>query len=656
MAEKIKFTIDIDDNGSAKVVDKLNDGLKDTKKSGEKAADGIEATAKAAKKGEGTFKTLGAAIKGAFAIGGVMKVLDILATLFMENQKVVDLMSQAMVVLQGVMNGVIEVLEPLFVALQKVFKDPVQSIKDFGNLIQENLMNRLNGILELIPKLGEAFSLLFKGEFTEAGKVATNAFGKVILGVNDTVGAVQELGKITTDAFNTISKSTKKAFNNKEILANVENNIEKLSILFSGIVEKYDNMAEKQRQIRDDEKNTIAERIAANEELAKVLAEGEEKEKANIQARIGLLQMQQKYLGNNKQRQNEILSLQQEITGVEAKYTGLKSEQMVNINGLEKEGLELKKAAALGTIEANALMAQSEADLLGETLEGFAAKKQALTDEFVARRALLDAEIANNKEGTQAYIDAVNERKLLDAQYAVDTKALVKEVQDFKTEQVQKDIDDTKKANDEKSAIEQAKFDDTMKALNQMVNVTKAFMDNFNAQTDKDYENRIKHLKELGYTEDQISKMRDSELEKIDERARRNFEIGKNINYAQTLLSTIQATQEAFTTANKSPLTALFPAYPYIQAGFAAAFGAAQLQQIGQTSYQSKSSPSAGGGGGGSVSGPSVGIIQGQMSQTSQLQAEMNAQMKRPTRAYVVGQNVTTQQSLDRHILENATL
>jgi hypothetical protein len=329
---------------------------------------------------------------------------------------------------------------------------------------------------------------------------------------------------------------------------------------------------------------------------------------------------------------------------------------MVNINGLEKEGIELKKAAALGTIEANALMAQSEADLLGETLDGFAAKKQALTDEFVARRALLDAEIANNKEGTQAYIEAVNERKLLDAQYAVDTKALVKEVQDFKTEKIKKDIEDTKEANEKKSAIEQAKFDDTMKSLNQMVNATKAFMDNYNAQTDKDYENRMKHLKELGYTEDEISKMRDSELEKIDERARRNFEIGKNINYAQTLLSTIQATQEAFTTANKSPLTALFPAYPYIQAGFAAAFGAAQLQQIGQTSYQSKSSPSAGGGGGGSVSGPSVGIIQGQMSQTSQLQAEMNAQMKRPTRAYVVGQNVTTQQSLDRHILENATL
>jgi len=58
-------------------------------------------------------------------------------------------------------------------------------------------------------------------------------------------------------------------------------------------------------------------------------------------------------------------------------------------------------------------------------------------------------------------------------------------------------------------------------------------------------------------------------------------------------MSTIQGTQEAFTTANKSPITALFPAYPYVQAGAALAFGIANLKKISDTKYQSKSSPSA---------------------------------------------------------------
>ena len=81
-----------------------------------------------------------------------------------------------------------------------------------------------------------------------------------------------------------------------------------------------------------------------------------------------------------------------------------------------------------------------------------------------------------------------------------------------------------------------------------------------------------------------------------EESQKRAFEIDKGLKYAQTIMSTIQGTQEAFTTANKSPLTAVFPAYPYIQAGTALAFGLANLKKISDTKYQSKSAPSNAGG------------------------------------------------------------
>lgn len=88
-----------------------------------------------------------------------------------------------------------------------------------------------------------------------------------------------------------------------------------------------------------------------------------------------------------------------------------------------------------------------------------------------------------------------------------------------------------------------------------------------------------------------------------EESQKRAFEIDKALKYASTIMSTIQGTQEAFTSANKSPITAIFPAYPYVQAGAALAFGLANLKKISDTKYQSKSSPSAGGnrasGGGG---------------------------------------------------------
>lgn len=594
MAEKIKITLEVDDKGSIKVVDQLGDKLDDVKKSGEKAADGIDSTTKAAKQGESTFTKLGSAIKGAFAIGGVMKILDTLASLFMENQKVVNLLNQAMVVLQGVMNGVIEVLDPLFQGLQKVFKDPLQSVKDFGKALQENIAVRLEGLLEIIPKLGEAIGLLFEGEFTEAGKVAANAVGKVVLGVEDTIAVVKDLGNRAVKAYDTIAKSTKKAFDNREVLANASHNIERLGILFQGIVEKYDLMAEQQRQIRDDETKTISERIAANNELAKVLDEGAKKEKENLQARIGLLQTQQKLLGVTKERSNEILSLQQELTGVDAKYAGLKSEQLTNINSLEKEGIELKRAEMEGTIEANAIISQSEADLLADSLKGFDLKKQAMQEEFLARRKMLDDEIAANKEGTAAYVEAVNEKKILDAQYAADVKALTKEQQQFIEDQAQKE-------KDTNQAVQDAKMASVMGALAGVQALLGA---------DSKY--------------------------------------GKALAVAQAIISTYQGASKALGQGG---------VFGPVAAAGVIAQGLAQVRSIMSTDLPE--APMGGGGGGGSVSmpsGPSVGIIQGQMSQTSQLQAELNSQMRKPTRAYVVGQNVTTQQSLDRHILENATL
>ena len=178
-------------------------------------------------------------------------------------------------------------------------------------------------------------------------------------------------------------------------------------------------------------------------------------------------------------------------------------------------------------------------------------------------------------------------------------------------------------------------------------------MDNSNEKIDKDYENRIERLKELGYTEEQISAMKDAELAKIDARARKNFEIAKNLRYAETLLSTIEGTQNAFTSAQKSPITGIFPAYPFIQAAASALFGVAQLQQISQSSFESKLKPSTGGS---TPSEPNVSIISGQMNSSAQLLGSLNNSLSSPQRAYVVGQDVNSQQSLDRHIRQNATL
>lgn len=595
MAEKVKFIIDIDDNGSSKVIDGFNDKLKDTKKSSKQAEDSIDNTLNAAKGGANIFKTLGAAIKGAFAMTGIMKVLDMFVTLLMENEKVAELFRKGMVLIQGVFNGLMEVIEPLFPILDKIFKDPMQSLKDFGNMLKENILNRFYGLLELIPNLGKAIGLLFKGEFAEAGKVAANAFGKIALGLEDTIGTFEKVGEFVVDASKKISKATKKAWDNKDLLANAEQNIEKLSILYQGIVEKYDLMAEKQRQIRDDETKTIAERMKANEELAKVLDEGAKKEKANINARIGILQTQNKLLGNNKDRQNEILSLTQELTAVDAKYAGLKSEQLTNINALSKEAVDLKKSEVEGTIEANKIIAQANIDRMADDLEKFDARKKMLDDEYNQKLDLANSEIAKYAEGTQAYIDAVNEKKILDAQYSADSMALMDERIKFIGEAADQELEITRN-------LEQAKVEAVLGAM-----------------------------------------------QGVQQLLGEDSKYGKALAIAQAVISTYQGAAKAL---GQGGIVG-----PIAAAGVVAS-GLAQVRAIMQTELPESSIGGGGGGGGGtaSVAMPSVGIVSGQINQTNQLQAQLNSQMSKPTRAYVVGQNVTSQQSLDRHIAENATL
>ena len=74
--------------------------------------------------------------------------------------------------------------------------------------------------------------------------------------------------------------------------------------------------------------------------------------------------------------------------------------------------------------------------------------------------------------------------------------------------------------------------------------------------------------------------MAQSGLSLISAIAGEGTEIAKGAAVAQATISGIEGVQNAFTTAQKSPITALMPAYPFIQAGLAGAFSAVQIQKI----------------------------------------------------------------------------
>lgn len=121
-----------------------------------------------------------------------------------------------------------------------------------------------------------------------------------------------------------------------------------------------------------------------------------------------------------------------------------------------------------------------------------------------------------------------------------------------------------------------------------------------------------------------------------------NAEFGKAIAVSQAVIDTYAGATKAL--AQGGPLG-------FVGAAAVVAAGLANVQKILSTDV-----PGAEGQSGGAGSGmPSVSMVAPQSNSNLQLAGVLNGKNKKPTRAYVVGQDINSQQSLDRHIKQNAT-
>lgn len=127
-----------------------------------------------------------------------------------------------------------------------------------------------------------------------------------------------------------------------------------------------------------------------------------------------------------------------------------------------------------------------------------------------------------------------------------------------------------------------------------------------------------------------------------EESQRRAFNFAKALRIASTIMATIEGVQNAYTTAQKSPITAVVPAYPYIQAGLAGAFGAIQIAKLKSTKFNTQQASQQNGGGVPQMSAPQT--------TSSLLQQGGNEQLTQQQRVYVLEGDITrTQQRVSNN-------
>ena len=231
-------------------------------------------------------KGLGTAFKALIAnpllaaLTAIVAVLGALYKAFASTKEGGEQLRQVSAALGAVMDVFRDVLVKVAKVLIDIFTNPVESLKNFGKLLQENLINRFTGMLELLPALGKAVGLLFQGEFAEAGKVAGDAVAKVVLGVEDFTDKIGEAGKAVKGYFDEAVAEGKKA-------AAIEKELQKIADAQRALNlerAKQNKIIAEAKNVFTDETKSLDEREAALRNAAELEAGLVEKEIA-LQAR-----------------------------------------------------------------------------------------------------------------------------------------------------------------------------------------------------------------------------------------------------------------------------------------------------------------------------------------------------------------------------------
>ena len=493
-----------------------------------------------------------------------------------------------------IMNAVAKVAEGLI----GLFENPQKALSDFADMLKENITNRFEGLMELLPALGKAISLLFEGEFSEAGKVATDAVGKVALGVEDItdkvsagIDAINKLGAEAVAAANQAAKIEK-------ILQGVEDGERALRIERS---KQAKQLATARLQMEDDTA-TFESRI----EALKKVADSEE-------------QLAAKELKLAKAKANAI-SARNKLSDASDEALSKEAEAIARVNDLEAESIMRKRKVVKSIESLNNQKTASEKEAAKAVEDALKATEQ-------ANKEALDNRIKLAEEGINAEQDA---KKLLALKTIEDQKELNAELERIETERTMKMIDS-------KKSFQLSTTDLEIKAAQDLAN-KKFDIAKENAEKQKDLDKKTFDAKMA------IMDATANALATFSQLAGEETAMGKALSVASAIIATYSGANKALEAG------AATPPLGYINAAAIIATGLINVKKILSVKVPGQSEA------GQSVpSGPSVSIIGGTADPSAQMSASLNRSLNKPAKAYVVGNDMSSQQALDRRIQTNAT-
>ena len=638
MAKKYELEIDINTGKAIGGVQDLGSELQafndSVQKTSEQTALSVKNIEKASDDSAKGVRKLSAGIKASI-IGIAIAAFAALKNMVTENQKALDFFNTAFEVGAIAISDLINFLSANYDKATGFFKDvfenPGEYVKKLGQLIKDNIIERFNSALEVGGYLADALKKLFTGDFNGAIDSVKNAGIEMLDVMSGIDNSFEKAKEGIENVSNAISEYAKETYNAAAANVELQKQSELALITNQGLIEKYDRQAERQRQIRDDERNSIEERIQANKDLGATLDEQEKLMQANAAIALQAAKIQYDRDQNNVEAKKAYLEALNEQQAIEAQIEGFRSEQLTNEMSLERERLDLVKSR----LEANEDLALSQKLFNAEQIKDEVARQEALNEiyasEDAAKLARLKSDIELYNQDTQARVDA-------EIAY-----------EQFKEEARQREVENEQLLADKKLAIEA-----------------------------RDIEVKKENAETLAEIETQKRADQMATLDNAISIANEESALGKALLIAKQILAAREAIIDAQASARKAASAVTNATVDAAGAGVAIAKGTAETAKVGFpqnipllvayaaqavgiiTAIRSATQKVKGAG------APSIGSVASAPSLPQAVAPQINtvgssgvnqiadAINQRPVKAYVVSGDVTTAQQLDRNIIKEA--
>ena len=475
-------------------------------------------------------------------------------------------------------------------------------------------------LLDLLADLGEKIIGVFENpkqaiiDFKNLIKEnITNRFEAII----DTLGFLgSAFKKVFSGDFKGALKDAKKAGSSYvDSLTGVKNTLDKTAESVKNFSKEIVADANAAAKIADQRaaaeiaaRNLIVKRAQAEQDIARLREKAVQKDKFSAEERIKFLE--------------EAGKISEDLAEKETKVAKLRLQAKLTENSLTKSNKDDLNEAA-----------QLEASVIQLETQRLNLQKRLSTELLTARN---EAKTAAKEE--PIVIDE-KLKKIQEIQEAFRQKQKDKEAE---TELEKINLEEERKISelDRLNATEEQKLE-----VERYYAGLRTDISDKEAQDKIDLEGKVKDAK-LGMAKNALSL--------IGEMAGKGSKVAKGVAIAQATISGVEGTINAFKTAADSPITSVFPAYPFIQAGLAAGFAATNIATIKSTDPSKGGGSVPSGGGGAAPAPPSFSVVGA--SGSSQLADAIGGQSQQPIQTYVVANDVTTAQSLQNNIVEGATI